>query len=297
MRTFETTLRRSTAWIEGETLDRTATARIRLVPAEPGEGIRFRRIDGGNDVEIPVAPDHVRSMPRWTSFEYRGAWIHHAEHVLAAIAIAGLDHAIIEVDGDRVPMVDGGRARPFYDAISEAGIIQSGIPRKVFALRETVYYADDRDTEGRDVDRTSSRGGRYVAAMPAARLHVTYTFDWFHMPSLPSGVAEFDEGERDGEQAALDARSYLVGAEMAEVEPLLGDVRNRVMRLDPGCDVRLAREAAHHKIIDFIGDMMAAGRPVTGRFLLYRTGHRIHHEFLKRLLSTQALVLKESECS
>lgn len=285
----QVTLARATGWILGESLDRNQAARVRMLPAEPGSGIRFRRVDLPGGPEILVCIDSLRSMPRWTSFEAGGTWIHHTEHVLAAVAIAGIDNLVIETDGDRIPMVDGGRARPFHTALVDAGRIAQERPRLRYVLQAAYFYADAFDTQGAMHRSTSLRGGRYVMCMPAPSWQVTYVFDWAHLPRLPVGAAEYEEGDED----PLDARSYLVGVEMQDVESMLGDVRHRVMRLDPGCDPTLSREAARHKIVDFIGDMMAAGRPIRGRFAAVRTGHRIHHAFLKHLIESGALSLQE----
>ncbi len=114
-------------------------------------------------------------------------------------------------------------------------------------------------------------------------------FHWPHLPGLPIGIGEYEADAADPGRDLLGARSYLVESEKEQVRSLLGPVQEQVMLLRPGCAPELAQEAARHKIVDFIGDMMVLGRRLTGRYVAVRAGHRIHHLFLQHLANNDLL--------
>lgn len=264
-----------------------------MLPADADQGIHFCRVDIAGRPVIRVSLETLRSMSRWTSFEQEGIWVHHSEHILASIALAGVDNVIIEIDGEWVPFISGGRARPFYEAIMEAGLQACSNKRKVYRLRKPLIYIDRYDTRGNLCSDANITNRRYIVALPSLTRNIVYIFDWAHLPRLPVGIAEYVDDDDKCREELLDARSYLVGDERIILEKIIGDIIHDVMILNVGCDPLLCREAAKHKIVDVIGDMMAAGVIINAHFIHYRTGHRIHHEFLKHIIEADCLSLEE----
>ena len=291
---LQTTLKAPTAWIGGVHLDRDAPARVRFHPAGADEGIVFVRSDLPGAPTIRCQPAHLRSMPRWTALEADGAWVHHTEHVLAAIALCGVDNVRVEMDADRLPMMADGTCAAFLSAMQQAGLAPQGVSRQVYALKGPVFFHSRENTQGRESNGTSLKDGRYVMGLPAKRLSVSAVFHWPHAPSLSVGVAEFEAGDAADLHAVAHARSYLVETEVEQVRDLLGPVRDHLMVLRSGGPAELAHEAARHKIVDFLGDMMVLGRPLIGRFAAFRAGHRIHHELVRELVGEGRLQLVEA---
>lgn len=279
----QTTLRCATSWVEGLHLDQDARARVRFLPADPEEGIVFVRADLPGAPEVRCVPENLQSMPRWTALESGGSWVHHTEHVLAALAFCSVDNVRVEMDADRLPMMPGGTCLPFVEAIRTAGLRAMNLARSVYRLRGSVVHLDVQSTIGEPLASPSIRNGRYIVAQPSDQLRVTSVFHWPHVEHLPLGVAECEMSEKGVDPSVLQSRSYLVDCEKEEVRGLLGPVQDQVMMLYPGCPPALGMEAARHKIVDFIGDMMILGRPIVGQFVIVRTGHRIHHDLVRAL--------------
>jgi UDP-3-O-[3-hydroxymyristoyl] N-acetylglucosamine deacetylase len=42
-------------------------------------------------------------------------------------------------------------------------------------------------------------------------------------------------------------------------------------------------EFVRHKMVDVLGDLMLAGRPIQGRFLGYKPSHKLVHDLLREL--------------
>jgi UDP-3-O-acyl-N-acetylglucosamine deacetylase len=290
---LQTTLKESTDWVVGMRLDQGGHAQVRFHPAPQGEGIVFVRSDQPGQPQVPCNPENLRSMPRWTSLELGGLWVHHTEHVLAALALCGVDNVRVEMDADRLPMTSGGTCEAFVAAITKAGLTNLEAPRRAYVLQKPVFLLDKENTQGEQSENPPLKSGRYVMGLPSDSLAVSTVFHWAHMPSLPVGVAEYDSNKVNVDPDILQARSYLVESEKEHVQHLLGPVKDEVMMLYPECPPKLAQEAARHKIVDFIGDMMILGHPLIGRFVAFRTGHRIHHVLLRQMMDQKNLVLVE----
>jgi UDP-3-O-[3-hydroxymyristoyl] N-acetylglucosamine deacetylase len=290
----QTTLRASSDWLSGRHLDRDGKAGIRFHPAAEEEGIVFVRADLPGQPAVRCGPGNLRSMPRWTSLEDGGVEVHHTEHVLAALALCGVDNVRVEMDGSRVPMTAGFSAAAFCEALTKAGVRPLEAPRRVYALKAPLFFLDAQRTTGEVSGPPRLPEGRYVLGLPAARLSVSYVFHWAHLETLPIGVAEYEAGEGRLDPALISARSYLVESEVEDVRELLGPVQAEVLKLYPNCPPALAQEAARHKIVDFIGDLMILGRPLRGRFAAFRTGHRIHHDLVRHLVDEKLLDLVEA---
>ena len=92
-----------------------------LLPAPPNSGFRFRRTDLDGRPEIEARVENVVDTQRSTTLGKGTVKIHTVEHVLAALAGAGVHNAIIEIDANEPPIADGS-AREFARLIREAGL-------------------------------------------------------------------------------------------------------------------------------------------------------------------------------
>jgi UDP-3-O-acyl-N-acetylglucosamine deacetylase len=287
------TISTPTPWIAGCTLDESGSSEIRLLPAPENSGFVFQRGDLPSRPTVRAHWENVRSMPRWTALECEGVWVHHTEHILAALILMGIDNVIIEMNSARIPMLEGGSCAGFARALREAGRNAQSARRKVFSLSKPMFYLEPSRATCSDSGAATLVQGRYVAALPAETFSISYTFHWNGSPSLPLGFAEFEWPGDENLPQFFQARSYLVETELADVQTILGPVQHEVMLLSAGCDPALSQEAARHKIIDFIGDMGVLGHPLRGRYFAFRSGHRIHHEFIRAMIRSDALHLVE----
>ena len=268
-------------------------ARIRLHPAKAGAGIAFVRSDLPGQPTVRCVPENLQGMPRWTALAAEGVWVHHTEHVLAALALCDIDNALVEMDADRIPMMPGGTCAAFVAALQRAGRTPADAPRRVYRLKGPAFLLDPQNPSPPAPDSSPLQNGRYVMGVPADGFAVSTVFHWTHLGELPIGFAEYELREAAPDPQLLASRSYIVESEKAQMKELLGPVQDNLMLLYPGCPTALSQEAARHKIVDFIGDLMVLGRPVQGRFVAVRAGHRIHHEWVRYLLANRLLELKE----
>src|SRR5579872_7300019 len=99
-----------------------------LLPAAPGSGIVFRRVDAG--VEIPAVWSNAVEANLCTVLSNgAGVEIKTVEHLMAALSGSGIDNAVVELDGAEVPAMDGSAA-PFVALIDRAGFVDQDFPRR-----------------------------------------------------------------------------------------------------------------------------------------------------------------------
>jgi UDP-3-O-[3-hydroxymyristoyl] N-acetylglucosamine deacetylase len=110
-----------------------APVSLRILPASPATGIRFRRTDL-DGFEIEAVGLNVARVSYATSLMKKGVLISTTEHILSAFIGMGIDNAIVELDNLELPILDGS-ARPFVEMIQKAGIRKQRRPRKYLRIR------------------------------------------------------------------------------------------------------------------------------------------------------------------
>ena len=119
------TLTRPTTIFRGNGLHTGKQSAVRLWPAPAGTGLVFRRSDLPGTPDIPALVGSVESTVRCVALAKGGARVSTVEHVLAACSLAGLDNAVISVEGEELPAGDGS-ALPFLEMVEAAGLTEQG---------------------------------------------------------------------------------------------------------------------------------------------------------------------------
>src|SRR5881398_2905804 len=104
-----------------------------FLPAPPGSGIRFRRVDLEGKPEIEARVENVSETNRSTTIAKGNTKVHTVEHVLATFAGYGIDNAIVELDANEPPIADGS-AREYCKLIQSAGIVAQDERREPYTV-------------------------------------------------------------------------------------------------------------------------------------------------------------------
>ena len=266
---YQTTLRDQIAF-EGVGLHTGAPARVRVLPAVAGEGLRFRLDDA---VEFPARGEYVVETARATvlgSGEHRVSTV---EHLLSALLGCGVDNALIAVDGPEIPVADGS-AKVFADAIEAVGLAPLREPRRRWIPTQTRLFRD---------------GDKLLVVAPASTFRVRMTVDF------PSPVgAQYVETEiaPDAYRAEIAPNRTFVFAK--DVEALLkrglaqgGSLENAVVfdAEGPLAPLRAADEPARHKILDLVGDFALLGAFPQCEVIAIKSGHKLHCTAVRELLA------------
>ncbi|MCP3688569.1 MAG: UDP-3-O-acyl-N-acetylglucosamine deacetylase [Gammaproteobacteria bacterium] len=255
-------------------------AYLTLRPAPVDTGIRFRRIDLKEPVEILARPEKVGDTNLSTTLSEGDVRISTVEHLLSAIAGLGIDNAYIDLSADEVPIMDGS-AGPFVFLIQSAGIVEQNSAKKFIRIKKTVRVED---------------GDKWVEFTPFNGFKVKFEIDFDHPLftqqkqtcqinfSTTSFVKEVSRARTFGFQKDIE---YLRSNNLA-----LGGSQDNAIVLDDyrvlnEDGLRYDNEFVKHKILDSIGDLYLLGHSLIGAFSGYKSGHALNNRLLLTLLADE----------
>jgi UDP-3-O-[3-hydroxymyristoyl] N-acetylglucosamine deacetylase / 3-hydroxyacyl-[acyl-carrier-protein] dehydratase len=263
------------ATCEGVGLHTGATARLRFLPAAPGTGVRFRRVDLDGAPEVPATLESVSATDRNTTLASGGAQVATVEHLLAAVAGSGIDNLIIEIDSAEVPIGDGSFA-PYFDLLREAGVVEQGEAARILELKDPVRA-------------TGPAGADYVA-VPHAGYRVAATIEFAHpLIRRQFGVYDVTPSEFGEQLAGARTFGFLKDAEALRARGLVQGVSfdNAVILDEAGVAsgaLRWTDEFVRHKAGDVIGDLALIGRRLKAQVIATRPSHAGNIELARALL-------------
>lgn len=232
----------------------------------PGTGIVFR---GKNEktgvlVEIPARASNVVNTLRNVVLGKDGARICLVEHLLAAVAMQGLDDIEIEVQGPEIPLGDGS-AQFWLDCFRQHGLTRNPVASEV-ELHEPIIV---------------TKGDRSLMALPDQSFSLTYLMDWDH-PLI--GKCWQTWKPADSPEAISMARTF---ASLKEHQMLGLDEESVSLTADGFTKpLHYPDEPVRHKLLDLLGDLMLCGlNPlrIKARFVSVKGGHEMDVELAKRL--------------
>jgi UDP-3-O-[3-hydroxymyristoyl] N-acetylglucosamine deacetylase/3-hydroxyacyl-[acyl-carrier-protein] dehydratase len=284
-----------------------------LRPAEPDTGIVFRRSDLPGQPTTAARIENVVDRPRRTALRATGApsdsteaLVETVEHVLSALAGLGVDNALIDLDGPEVPIGDGS-AKPFVDAIQQAGIVEQDVRRRPLVVSEPVTV---RAAAGPDGEES------ILVALPTGSdsLELLYDLDYGEGTPIGRQVAAFTLSVGGGPSPASDpahpgvlangaiaSTSYARTIAPARTFAMLSEAeamraRGLFTHLKPADmlvlgpkgpvdnTLRFPDEPVRHKVLDLLGDLYLAGRPIVGRIIASRSGHALNQQLVRALV-------------
>ncbi len=255
--------------------------RLDLLPAPVGSGIVFRRTDLG--VEIPARFDHVVDTRLCTVLGLPGrpdVRVATVEHVMAALAGAGVHNAIVAVDGPEVPIHDGSSADVLFLIDCAGTEPQPELVAAIEVLRPVRVEQGEAFAELRPfpyaLDLAMSIAFE-AAAIGRQALTLRLSPDAFR--------AELAR-----------ARTFTLASEVAQLRAaglaLGGTLDNAVVvdgaRVLNPAGLRMRDEFVRHKLLDAVGDLALAGAPLRGRFVGHRTGHTLNNRLLRAVFADAA---------
>ena len=285
--------------ISGVGLHTGIEANMTFQPAEPNHGIKFQRIDLPDQPIVDADVDYVVDLSRGTTIEHNGARINTVEHTMAALAGLQIDNVMVQLDGPEPPIMDGS-SKMFVEALEKAGCAEQNALRNFFEVKESISYRD----EDRDVE---------IAALPLNDYRVTVMID-YNSPVLGSQHASLtDISDFKKEIASSRTFCFLHELEMLYKNNLIrgGDLNNAIVVVDRvvkddeldylaslfnkpkvevkkegilnNVELRHQNEPARHKLLDVVGDLALAGRPIKAQIMAARPGHAANVAFAKKL--------------
>ena len=290
--------------VSGVGLHTGVDANMTFIPAKPNHGIKFQRTDLEGQPIVDADADNVVDISRGTTIEANGAKVATVEHTLAALVGLEVDNVLIQIDGPEIPIMDGSSSS-FVEALQSVGFEEQNALRNFFEVREPIFYRDS----SRDVE---------IAALPLDDYRVTVMID-YNSPVLGSQHASITDIKQFPKEIA-GCRTFCFLHELEELHKnnLIrgGDLNNAIVVVDRvvqdneleslaklfnkprvevkkegilnNIELRYKNEPARHKLLDVMGDLALAGRPIKAQILAARPGHAANVAFAKKLKKEMA---------
>jgi UDP-3-O-[3-hydroxymyristoyl] N-acetylglucosamine deacetylase len=252
-----------------------SVVRMTLSPAPPGQGVMFVRSDLGGS-QIPARYDLVGETRLGTVLEKDGARVGVVEHLMAAVAGAGIDDLTVTLDGPEPPILDGD-ALSYLKLIQDAGLKDQKTPREVIEVLKPVTVTQKNATAG--LTPADGTAYEFEIEFPAAAIgRQTFRLD-FSPANFAAAIAPARTFGFLKELESLRALNLARGASLENTLALdeTGVVNEGLMRFPD--------EFVRHKILDAIGDMALAGSPLKARFHGQRSGHATNNALLRALFA------------
>ena len=266
--------------LEGVGLHSGQPSKIKILPAEADYGIIFKRIDLKENNTIKACYQNVSSAKLCTKLEneYK-VKISTVEHLLAAFYITGIDNAIIEINNEEVPIMDGS-AKDFLQVIENAGLRKLNKKRKYLKIVDKVELID---------------GERKISIEPInSSFEVDFELNYKNLLiGKQRNVVNF---QRDNLTDVSNSRTFCLFEDIEKIKKIGlakgGSLDNAVVVdkdkiLNDG-GLRNEKEFVNHKILDLAGDFLLSKFGIIGKVTCHQGGHELTNMFLRKLLNSNS---------
>ena len=246
-----------------------------IKPAEPNFGIVFKRIDiKTNNLVIPNFMN-VSSTSLNTTIENEfGVKVSTIEHLMGALFGLGIDNALIEIDNEEVPILDGS-AKKFIEKILTAGFIVSESPIKIIKINKRISFSD---------------GKRFISIKPST-LSLDIDFELKYDNHIIGNQRNKVKVYEDDLSDVYNSRTYCLfeDIELIKKNGLAkgGSLDNAVVV--KGAEIlntdglRNNKEFVNHKILDCIGDLYTSGYRIVASVICSQGGHYLTNQLLRKV--------------
>ena len=266
---------------------------VNVIPAKEDEGIVFKRVDLNKNNEIKANFKNVTSAKLCTTLENNhGVKVSTVEHLLAALYIVGIDNAIIEIDNEEVPIMDGS-SRDFINAFEKNDLVNQTRKRKYLKISSKIELID---------------GKRRISIEPND-LSLEVNFQLNYKNKIIGKQKNTIDFQADNLNEVSSSRTFCLFEDIEKIKKFGlakgGSLENAVVVDDEKVlnkdGLRNDKEFVNHKILDLAGDFLLSGHRIIGKVNCYQGGHELTNLLLRKIFTLknvfQALELKEFKIS
>ncbi len=252
---------------------------ISIKPADVNFGIVFKRVDiKENNLVYPNFMNVTNTSLNTTVENEFGVKVSTIEHLMGALFGLGIDNALIEIDNEEVPILDGS-AKEFIEKIIYTGMQASEAPIKIIKINKEIKYSD---------------GERFISIKPST-LSLDIDFELKYKNEIIGNqrnkVKVYDDDLTD----IYNSRTFCLyeDIEMIKQNGLAkgGSLENAVVVKDNQIlnsdGLRNSKEFVNHKILDCIGDLYTSGYRIVGSVKCLRGGHYLTNKLLRKVFNNK----------
>ena len=250
-----------------------------IKPAQTNFGIVFKRTDiKTNNLVYPNFMNVTNTSLNTTVENEFGIKVSTIEHLMGALFGLGIDNALIEIDNEEVPILDGS-AREFIEKIISAGFQVSDAPIKIIKINKEIKYSD---------------GDRYISIMPST-LSLDIDFELKYKNKIIGNQRNIVKVYEDDLTDVYNSRTYCLfeDIELIKKNGLAkgGNLDNAIVvkgeKVLNQNGLRNKKEFVNHKILDCIGDLYTSGFRMVANIKCSQGGHFLTNQLLRKVFENK----------
>ena len=249
--------------------------KIDILPASPNTGIVFKRIDlKKNNIIYPNYSNVTDTTLCTTISNEFGVKVSTIEHLMGAFYGIGVDNAIIEINSQEVPILDGS-AKIFVDSIYDAGLKFSDQPIKIIKINKNVKIEN---------------GNKYIS-LDKSNVSGDIEFEIKYQNNLIGTQKNKINIFEDNLEDVFCSRTFCLYEDIAKLKQmnlgLGGSLDNAIViksnKILNSSGLRNKLEFVNHKILDCMGDLFLSGYKIVGSLKCSQGGHKLTNELLRKV--------------
>ena len=248
---------------------------LNIKPSEPNTGIYFKRVDlSSNNIVFPNFSNVSNTDLNTTISNEFGVKVSTIEHLMGALFGLGIDNALIEIDNDEVPILDGS-AKDFIDEIIKSGLQTSNAPIKIIKINKKINFED---------------GERFISIEPS-KLSLDIDFQIKYSNKLIGNQRNKINVYEDDLNDIFNSRTYCLFEDIEKIKSLGlakgGSLDNAIVvkgkKILNETGLRNSKEFVNHKILDCIGDLYTTGYRIVASVKCSQGGHYLTNQLLREV--------------
>ena len=264
---------------EGVGLHSGKIVKISIKPAQPNSGIFFKRVDQKlNNIVYPNFNNVTNTSLNTTISNEYGVKVSTIEHLMGALFGLGVDNALIEIDNEEVPILDGS-AKEFVTKIIKTGIKSSQTPIKIIEIKKKVKFND---------------GERTISIEPS-KLSLNIDFELKYKNSVIGTQRNKIKVYEDDLTDIYSSRTFCLFEDIEKIKQnglaKGGSLDNAIVVKDKSIlnenGLRNKNEFVNHKILDCIGDLYTCGYRMLADVKCSQGGHFLTNQLLRKVFDNQ----------
>ena len=248
---------------------------ISVKPSEPNTGIIFKRVDlKENNLIHPNFLNVSNTALNTTISNDYGVRVSTIEHLMGALFGMGIDNALIEIDNEEVPILDGS-AKFFIDRILSVGLESSNQPIKIIKINQKVEFKN---------------GEKFISIEPS-KLSLDIDFQLkYHNKTIGDQRNRVNVYEDDLTDI-FNSRTFCLYEDIQKIKQnglaKGGSLENAIVVKDEHVlnpeGLRNSKEFVNHKILDCIGDLFTSGYRMIASINCSQGGHYLTNNLLRKV--------------
>ena len=246
-----------------------------IKPAEPNTGIIFKRTDvRENNIIIPSVFNVSSAVFCTTVSNQNGVSVSTIEHLMGALYGMGIDNALIEIDNQEVPILDGS-AKLFVEAILKTGIKSSNAPIKIVKIKNKIEFID---------------GNKKISIEPS-KISLDIDFELKYENEIIGTQRNLIKVFESDLTDVYNSRTFCLFEDIEKLKKMGlakgGNLDNAVVvknnEILNNNGLRNTKEFVNHKILDCMGDLYLAGYKIIGKLICSQGGHKLTNQLLRKV--------------